>query len=60
MKAYVLTSGSIFGLLVLAHVLRVIVEGPALARDPFFVIATIVAGALCIWAVRLLRLTPRS
>ncbi len=59
MKAYILTSGAIFGLIVLAHVLRVIVEGPVLARDPFFVIATIVASALCSWAVRLLRLAPR-
>ena len=56
MKAYVMTTGAIFGLIVLAHVARVVAEGPRLATDPFFVLLTVLAAALCVWAVRLLRL----
>jgi hypothetical protein len=60
MKAYVMTTGAIFGLITLAHVLRVIAEGPRLATDPWYVLLTVAAGALCVWAWRLLRLTTRS
>lgn len=56
MKAYVMTTGAVFGLLALAHVWRVIVEGPHLARDPFYLLITVIAAALCFWAWRLLRL----
>lgn len=54
MTAYLATSAAIFGLLVLAHVWRLLVEGPQVARDPFFLIATLGAGALSVWAIRLL------
>ena len=60
MKAYVLTTGAVFGLLVVAHIWRVIEEGPALAKDPLYIIITLAAAALCLWAWRLLRLMPRS
>ena len=33
MKAYVMTTGAIFGLLVVAHIWRVIAERPGLAKD---------------------------
>ena len=55
MRAYVVTSGIIFGLLVLAHLLRVAAEGAHLARDPWFVVVTLAAAALCVWAFRVLR-----
>ena len=55
MRAYVLTTGVIFGLLVIAHAWRVAAESPALARDPFFVIVTLICAAFCAWAVWLLR-----
>jgi hypothetical protein len=51
----VLTTGVIFGSIVLAHVWRVAAESPLLARDPFFVIVTLVCAALCVWALRLVR-----
>ncbi len=60
MKAYVMTSGVIFGLLTLAHLLRIIVEGLHLAKDPFYVLITVAAASLCLWAWRLLRLSTRS
>ena len=60
MKAYVTTTGTVFGLITLAHILRIIAEGRHLMTDPWFVLLTIAAGTLCIWALRLLRPTTRS
>ena len=56
-KAYVMTTGAVFALLTLAHLLRIILEGPHLAREPLYVLITIAAAGLCIWAWRLLRLS---
>jgi hypothetical protein len=60
MKAYVMTTGAVFGLLALAHVWRVVEEGRHLAADPWYVLITVVAAALCLWAFRLLRVSARS
>jgi hypothetical protein len=60
MKAYVITTGAVFGLITLAHLFRVIVEGSHLARDPIYILLTLVAAGLCLWAWRVLRLLPRS
>ena len=58
MKAYLVTTGTVFGLIVLAHVWRAIVEGPSVGTDPVFVVLTLAAAGLSIWAWRLLgRLT---
>jgi len=58
-KAYVLTTGILFGLLTLAHLWRVLEEGPGLATNPWYVLITLVAAALCVWAFRLLRIMTR-
>jgi hypothetical protein len=55
MKSYVMTTGAVFGLLTLAHIARAFAEGPRLATDATFVLITVAAAALCIWACRLLR-----
>ena len=55
MRAYVMTTGTIFGLIVIAHVLRIAHESPALGRDPFFLALTVACAALCVWAFSLLR-----
>lgn len=60
MKAYVITTGAVFALLTLAHVWRVIEEGTHLATDPWYVLITIAAAVLSLWAWRLLRLGARS
>jgi hypothetical protein len=60
MKAYVMTTGSIFGLVVAAHLLRAFDEGPHLAADPVFMLTTAIAAALGVWAWRVLRLIQRS
>ncbi len=54
MKAYLITTGTVFGLVTLAHIWRVFVEGPRLAKEPVFILLTILAAALCFWAWRLL------
>jgi hypothetical protein len=55
MKAYVITTGAIFGLLTVAHLWRIAAEGSHLATDPFFLLATLISAALCVWAWRVLR-----
>jgi hypothetical protein len=55
MKAYLITTGVIFGLVTVAHIWRIIAESPQLGKDPWFVLLTIVTAALCVWACRLLR-----
>jgi hypothetical protein len=59
MKAYVITTGSLFGLLAVLHVWRIIEEGPHLATNPWWVLITLAAAALAVWAWRLLRLAAR-
>ena len=54
MKAYVTTTGAVFGLLTAAHVWRVLAEGPHLAKDPFYVAITVATAAFCLWACRLI------
>jgi len=60
MKAYVITTGAVFGLLTLMHVWRVFAEDRRLARDPWFILITVVAAGLCLWAWRLLKRSSRS
>lgn len=55
MKAYVITSGGIFGLIAVAHVWRVFDEGPRLATEPWYVLITLAAAGLCFWAWRVFR-----
>jgi hypothetical protein len=60
MKAYLITTGTVFTLVTAAHIWRVIGESAALARDPGFIVLTIVAASLSVWAWRLVRGLPRS
>jgi hypothetical protein len=55
MKAYVMTTGALFGLLTLAHVWRMIEESHQLATEPSYIAITVIAAALCVWAAWLLR-----
>lgn len=52
MKAYVVTTGAMFALLTIAHLLRIVFERPGLAREPDFVVITLASAALCLWSVR--------
>ena len=58
MKAYLITTVSIFALVALAHLARTIAESQRLAADPWFYLEGpglgLVAAALSLWAWRLL------
>jgi hypothetical protein len=58
MKAYVITTGTLFGLLAVAHAWRIVEEGPRVAKDPWFVSFTVLAVGLCLWSWRVLRGSP--
>jgi hypothetical protein len=64
MKAYLITTGTLFALLALAHLLRTVAEWPRLASDPWFILQGpgigVAAAALCVWAWRQLRVLTRS
>ncbi len=60
MKAYVMTTGVVFGLIVVGHVARLVAEGPRLVTDPLFILLTVLATALCGWAWNLVRQMPRA
>jgi hypothetical protein len=53
MRAYVVTTGFIFALIVAAHIWRMIAESPSLATDPAYLALTLAAGLLAAWAARL-------
>jgi hypothetical protein len=59
MKAYVMTTGAVFGLVTLAHLSRILAE-PRLATEPWYLLLTVVAAVLCVWAWRLLRAPSRT
>lgn len=54
MKSYVLTTGFLFLAILGAHIARVFQERH-LARDPWFLLTSIISLALVIWAWRLFR-----
>jgi hypothetical protein len=60
MKAYVMTTGTVFGLITLAHVLRIIAEGPHLLTEPLWILLTVAAAGMSVWAWRLLRQLPTT
>lgn len=59
MKAYIITTGIIFGLITVAHIVRFVMEGSRLAGEPVFILLTLLSAALCIWAWQVLRRLSR-
>jgi hypothetical protein len=59
MKAYVVTTGTLFGLLTIVHIWRATQE-KQLATEPWYILITLAAAALCVWALRVLWRWPRS
>jgi hypothetical protein len=55
MRSYLLTSGIIFFLIVIAHAARIAVEGLHLATEADFLAATALALGMAIWACVLFR-----
>ncbi len=60
MKAYLMTTSAVFGLITLAHIWRVIAENPHLALEPWYILLTLAAASLCLWGLRLLGRSLKS
>lgn len=60
MKPYIVTTGALFTLLAVAHLLRTFAEWSRLGTDPWFILEGpgigVLAAAVAIWAWRVLRL----
>ena len=59
-KAYLLTTTILFGLLAIMHALRVVSEGAHVGHDPWFLLITLTAAGRCVWSAVLLRRLSRS
>jgi hypothetical protein len=55
LRTYIIISGVLFALIAVAHVARVVLEGPHLLRQPVFDVATALAIGVALWAFRVLR-----
>lgn len=60
MKAYLVTTGSLFGLITIVHIWRMMVESGVATRDPWVVGMTVLSAALCAWAGRLFMTSRRA
>jgi hypothetical protein len=64
MKAYLATTGTIFGLIAVLHILHSIADRALLATDPWYYLGSsalgVVAAVLSVWAWRLFRLQVRT
>jgi hypothetical protein len=63
MKAYLITTGTLFGVLAALHVWDTITDWSRFAGDPFFLFTPalgLVAAGLSVWAFRLLGSAARS
>jgi hypothetical protein len=54
MRTFVATAGSLFGLIFIAHVLRLAMEGLGPLSDPVFILTSIASIGLFAWAAILL------
>ncbi len=64
MRAYLATTGVLFALLAVAHVMQTIADLPRFGQEPGLVLEGpgigLLAVALCVWAWRLFRTAPRA
>jgi hypothetical protein len=59
MRTYLATTGTLFVLLTVAHIVRLFQE-THLAREPWFWVVTVLPCVLAVWALRLYRKTVPS
>lgn len=59
MTGYVKTTGVLFALITVAHVLRMFAE-PRFAADPWYLLLTLAAAGFTVWAWRVLPRRARS
>jgi hypothetical protein len=60
MKLYLIVTGIAFALLFLAHIARVALEGWHVATGAVFVVTTLGALVICVWAFRLYKVLGRD
>ena len=60
MRAYVIVTAVIFGLLTLVHLWRVAAESASLAHQPEYVVITALSALLCGWGIWVLVRPPRT
>jgi hypothetical protein len=61
MRCYVVTTGTIFVALLVAHLARFYVEGAGILGSPAFVLTSVGSAAMAIWSWRVYRrLPPRN
>lgn len=60
MKAYVMTTGALFALLVVVHIWRGVAEGGSMLRDPYYICVTLLCAALAAWAWRVRSKLPSA
>ena len=60
MKAYIITTGIVFAMITIAHLLRFMSEGSRLLTEPVFILLTIFAASLAVWAAVLFRRSIRT
>ena len=58
MKTYAMTTGLIFGLITIVHLWRMI-EERQMATEPWYVLITVAAAVLSVWAWLLVRRSGR-
>lgn len=59
MRPYLVLTAIVFGLLTVMHIWRMLAESTSLAKDPWFLLITVISFGLCLWAVRLLLVSRR-
>lgn len=57
MKAYLITTGTIFAIITALHIWRAIAEG---GPGPVWILLILLPAGLCIWAFALLKKSSRS
>jgi len=55
MKAYMITTGIVFALIAIAHIARVATESTRILHEPIFLLLTVLAAGLAVWAFVVLR-----
>lgn len=55
MKAYLIATATVFGLIIAAHIARLFTHERAAVTQPDFIIATVVSVVLFVWALVLIR-----
>lgn len=60
MRVYLGFTATLFALLAVLHLWRMVAESISLAKDPWFLIITLISAGLSFWALRLLLATRKS